>query len=124
VRTLLMGLTLAVSPFAAQAQDPGMMAAQQAQMATQAAQQANQQAMQAAQIANQNAISAQQQAVQNTQCYRCGVATPKFSAKPGEYSSPVTVKIRDAGRGAVIYYTTDGWTPNRGVNPIHGSDHD
>jgi hypothetical protein len=31
--------------------------------------------------------------------------------KGGTYSSPVTVKLRDSARGAVIYYTTDGWTP-------------
>jgi hypothetical protein len=53
----------------------------------------------------------QQQSVQNTQCYRCGAATPKFSVKSGMYSSAVTVKIKDSGRGSTIYYTTDGWTP-------------
>jgi hypothetical protein len=36
---------------------------------------------------------------------------PKFSVKAGKYSGPLTIKIRDASRGAVIYYTTDGWTP-------------
>ena len=45
-----------------------------------------------------------------TPCYRC-VAKPKFSVKPGPYSSPVTVRMRDSTRGAIIYYTTDGWMP-------------
>src|SRR5437667_1345575 len=98
-------LTLALDAASAIAQDPGIQAAQQA---TQAAQQANDQAIRDAQLATQ---SAHQQSMQNTQCYRCSAATPKFSVKPGTYSSAVTVKIRDASRGAVIYYTTDGWTP-------------
>jgi len=52
------------------------------------------------------------QAARNTpQCYRCYAAKPKFSVKPGKYSSAVTLKLRDSTRGAVIYYTTDGWTP-------------
>ncbi len=84
---------------------------QAAQQATQAAQQANDQAIRDAQLASQTAQNTQQQSMQNTQCYRCSAATPKFSVKPGKYSSPVRLKIRDASRGAVIYYTTDGWTP-------------
>jgi len=100
----LLTLTLAVS--FALAQDPGMQAAQQA------TQQANDQMMQAAQQANQQAMQNAQQAAQNTpQCYRCFAAKPKFSVKPGAYSATVTLKIRDSTRGAVIYYTTDGWTP-------------
>jgi hypothetical protein len=99
-----------------QAQDPGMQAAQQAQMATQlarqAAQQANDQMMQAAQQANQQAMqNAQQAASDFPTCYRCIAAKPKFSVKPGAYSAPVTLKMKDSTRGAVIYYTTDGWTP-------------
>jgi chitobiase/beta-hexosaminidase-like protein len=115
MRTLLMCMTLAVIGAVAQAQDPGMQAAQQAQMAAQIAQQASQQAMrdaqQASQQANQAMVNAQQQSMQNTQCYRCGAAMPKFSVKSGMYSSAVTVKIKDSGRGSAIYYTTDGWTP-------------
>jgi hypothetical protein len=65
---------------------------------------------QAAQQANQTAMQNAQQASQNTPCYRC-VAKPKFSVKPGPYSSPVTVRMRDSTRGAIIYYTTDGWMP-------------
>jgi len=108
MRTFPMLLALALVGASALAQDPGMQAAQQA---TQAAQQANDQAIRDAQLASQMAQNTQQQSMQNTQCYRCSAATPKFSVKPGRYSSPVEVKIRDASSGAVIYYTTDGWTP-------------
>jgi hypothetical protein len=31
--------------------------------------------------------------------------------KSGKYSSPVTVRLKTLTRGAVIHYTTDGWTP-------------
>jgi hypothetical protein len=92
------------------AQDPGMQAAQMA--AQQATQQANDQMMQAAQQANNQAMQNAQQAAQSgPQCYRCFAAMPKFSVKSGKYSGSLTIKIRDASRGAVIYYTTDGWTP-------------
>jgi len=117
MRTYLALLTLALAVSYALAQDPGMQAAQQAsQMATQAAQQAAQQAndqmMQASQQANQMMMQNAMQAARNTpQCYRCYAAKPKFSVKPGKYSSAVTLKLRDSTRGAVIYYTTDGWTP-------------
>jgi hypothetical protein len=101
---LLLCVTLAVAGAFVQAQDPGMMAAQQAsQQATMAAQQASQNAQMMSQ--------SMQNASQTAQCYRCGEATPKFSLRPGAYTSVVTVRIKDAGRGAVIYYTTDGWTP-------------
>ena len=102
------------------AQDPGMQAAQQA---TQAAQQANDQMMQASQLANQAMMQNALQAAQNTpECYRCFAAKPKFSVKPGAYSKAVTLKLKDSTRGAVIYYTMDGWTPTaestRYVGPI------
>lgn len=108
MRTYLTLLTLALVAAFALAQDPGMQATQ---MAQQAAQQANDQMMQAAQQANQQAMQNAQQAAQSTSCYHCGAATPKFSVKPGAYSRAVTLKIKDSTRGAVIYYTTDGWTP-------------
>ncbi len=114
MRTLLMGLTLVVVGASASAQDPGMQATQAAQQAAQismqAAQQANDQAMRDTQLATQNAMSAQQQAAMNTSSPCCYTGTPKFSVKPGTYPSPVTVRMH-AGYGAVIYYTTDGWTP-------------
>jgi hypothetical protein len=107
----LLTLTLAVSFVLAQ--DPGM----------QAAQQANDQMTQAAQQANQAMMQNAQQAAQNVpQCYRCFAAKPQFSVKPGKYSSAVTLRIKDSTRGAVIYYTTDGWTPTadstRYIGPI------
>jgi hypothetical protein len=116
MRTSITLLMLAIATSFALAQDPGMMAAQQAaQQATQAAQQASQQANdqmnQAAQQANQTMMQQAQLASQNTTpCDRC-VAKPKFSVKPGPYSSALKVRLRDSTRGAIIYYTTDGWTP-------------
>jgi Tfp pilus assembly protein PilV len=95
----------------AKAQDPSMIATQQAV-------QASQQAMQNAQQANQQATLAaqQQQVMQNAQCNRCGEAAPKFSVKSGTYSSILTVTISDKHRQAAIYYTTDGWTPTTASN--------
>lgn len=124
MRTYFTLLTPALAAAVALAQDPGVQAAQQAtQAAAQAAQQANDQMMQAAQQANQTMMQNAQQAAQNTpQCYRCFAAKPKFSVKPGEYSAAVTLKMKDSTRGAVIYYTTDGWTPTaestRYIGPI------
>lgn len=112
MRMLLMCLTLTLAVSSALAQDPGMQATQQAtQMAAQAAQQASDQMMRDSQQANQAMQNAQQSVQTPPQCYRCGAATPKFSVKSGKYSSAVTLKIKDSTRGAVIYYTTDGWTP-------------
>jgi hypothetical protein len=91
-----------------------MMAAQQAAQNAQIASQQAQIAMQQAQLANQQAAAAAQQAAQNTTPppYVTPLsATPKFSVKAGSYSKPLEVKIHDSTRGAVIYYTTDGWTP-------------
>lgn len=109
MRTYLTFLSLSLALFLtqhfAQAQDPGM-------MATQAAQQANDQMMQAAQQANQQATqNAQSSAMDFPACNRCFAAKPKFSVKPGAYSAPITLKMKDSTRGAVIYYTIDGWTP-------------
>ncbi len=92
-------------------------AAQAAQQAAEQAQQAAMQAMRDAEEANRMASQAAQQAnqdVQNASLQPCCLyltAPPKFSAKSGKYSKPITVKIKDATRGAVVYYTTDGWTP-------------
>jgi hypothetical protein len=38
-------------------------------------------------------------------------AQPKFSVRLGRHPGPIKVTITDASRGAVIYYSTDGWTP-------------
>ncbi len=112
MRTYLTLLSLTLWVCSAWAQDAAMQAAQQAQMAAQAAQQANDQMMQAAQNANLAMQNAQQQAVQNsTPSYCCRSAKPKFSVPPATYFAPVTLKMKDSTRGAVIYYTTDGWTP-------------
>ena len=118
MRTFLAMLTLLLVASFAVGQDDSMTQAIQAtQQAAQQSQQAAQQAMQQAMDANQQAMQASQQAMQNaldTQtpsrcCYLA--AAPRFSVKPGTYSSPTTVRITDATRGAIIYYSTDGWTP-------------
>jgi hypothetical protein len=102
-------LTSSSSP----AQDPGAQAAQQAMQQAQQAQQfaieATQQAQQDAQRAMQNATHAAN--AQSYQPYFGLTSTPKFSVKPGAYSASTKVKLTDATRGAIIYYTTDGWTP-------------
>ncbi len=49
------------------------------------------------------------QAAQSPSC--CVVARPSATVKPGTYNSPITVRFHDRTRDAVIYYTTDGWTP-------------
>jgi Chitobiase/beta-hexosaminidase C-terminal domain len=117
MRTQLVLFTLAISASAAQAQNPGIEAAQQA---AQQAQMASQLATQAAIQANQQAAMGAQQAMRQAQTNALNsswgpccppAAKPKFSVKPGVYSSAKTVKIKDRTRGAIIYYTTDGWTP-------------
>jgi hypothetical protein len=113
MRTLLAAMLMILGASCAQAQDPGQMAAEQAaQLSQQAALQASQQAMQdmqkASMQASQDAANASQIRNAPTCCY---IAKPTFSLKAGTYSGTTTVKIRDTTRGAVIYYTTDGWTP-------------
>jgi len=124
MRTCLAFFSFFVFPAFLFAQDDA--AAQAAQAAQQAAQQSQQAALQAmrdAQEANQQAIDAAQQAAQNAQTpdppEACCIwtAPPKLSVKAGTYGSPVTVKITDASRGAVIYYSTDGWAPTQEDSP-------
>lgn len=94
------------------AQDPGMMAAQQAQMAAQQAQMANQQAMDDAQMANQQAMQASQAATATPILYGPYLLPrPTFSVKPGKYTGSIQVRLQDKGRNTTIYYTTDGWSP-------------
>jgi type II secretory pathway pseudopilin PulG len=126
MRTLLVFLILAVSAAFAQAQNPAAPAAQQqaTQQTTMNAQQAEQNAQQAMQQAQQAAQPFQQQAEESgPEPVCCSVAgRPKFSVKPGTYASSKTVRITAPIRGAIIYYTTDGWTPttasNRYMGPI------
>ena len=78
---------------------------------------ANLQASRDAQQAMQNAMS-----TADTGPFYGLTATPKFSVKPGTYASPTKIKLTDSTRGAIIYYTTDGWTPttssHRYLGPI------
>ncbi len=109
-----------LTPFVTAAQDPGLMAAQQAQMAAQQANDMMMQAQQAAQLQSQAAADAASAAA--TPCCNGITPAPRFSVKQGVYAAPQIVRITDRGRGAVIYYTTDGWTPtpasHRYVGPI------
>jgi chitobiase/beta-hexosaminidase-like protein len=120
MRTLLAMTILMLSAFCAQAQDDAATQAAQ-QAAQQAGQQAQQQMQQLQQQTQQMSDQMTRQTMQNLEdasnstnnaTWCCGLAAkPTFSVKPGTYSGTTTVKIRDATRGAVIYYTTDGWTP-------------
>lgn len=108
---LLTAAALFLIPNVTLAQDPGTLAAMQAnQQAMQAAQLANQQAMQATQQANDAAMQAAQSSSTYAAAYSYTLPA-KFSVKSGTYNAPTTVKLSTRSRGAVIYYTTDGWTP-------------
>ena len=48
-------------------------------------------------------------------------ATPTFSPGTGTYSTAESVSIADATSGAVIYYTTDGSTPNTSSSVYHSA---
>jgi hypothetical protein len=97
-----------------QAQDAGMQAMQMADQANQQAQMAAQQALQT-QMATQQAQMAAQQVNDATANYASQadycIPEPQLSIKGGTYPSTVTLRMKDATRGSIIYYTTDGWTP-------------
>jgi hypothetical protein len=115
-------LVLALASVFASAQDPGMMAAQQAsQQAVMDAQQANQQAMQNMQQASQTAAQNAQMASQNNgwPVYEW-TSPPKFSINPGTVAAGTTVRLKSRTHYAVIYYTTNGWTPTEASRKYEG----
>lgn len=118
MRTFLAFFSLLMIPcFTLAQEDAATQAAQAALQAAQQSQQAAEQAIRDVQEANRQASEAAQQAMMNSQTTPTGpccvalTATPKFSVKAGKYSKPTIVRITDSTREAVIYYTTDGWTP-------------
>ena len=107
MRTGLLLLAALFFPAFSSAQDPAMQAAQAAQQATM---QANQQAQQANEQMVREMQASSDVAQENTPAVAI-TATPKISMKAGNYPGPITVKLSDKSRGAVMYYRTDGWTP-------------
>lgn len=127
MRTFTILLFLAFTASVAVAQDdPTQQAIQQSiqmnQQAIQEAQQSMQQATDAAIAANrQMAEETEEEAKDaNAIAYPQFTAPPKFSVKAGKYKSPQTVRITDSTRDAVIYYTTDGWTPTKSSTRYRG----
>jgi hypothetical protein len=118
MRTFILFLLLAINTSVAVAQDdPTQQAIQESiqisQQAIQEAQQSMQQAMDAAADANQQQSDETAEEAQNAIVYPQFTAPPKFSVKAGNYKAPQTVRITDSTRDAIIYYTTDGWTPTK-----------
>jgi hypothetical protein len=104
-------------------------AAQTAQAAQQAATEANQRAMQDATRASQEANDKMMQQMKdiNDASQSAGpviglTAKPKISLRPGPQKAPIIVNLSDSTRGAILYYTTNGWTPTaasqRYIGPI------
>jgi len=133
MRTALVLFSFLVFSSFTQAQDDAAaQAAQAAQQASVQAMQASQQAMQDAMRANQQASDQMTQQMMNnldeaTRNAQAApvigfTAKPKISVKPGGHDSPITVKLSDSTRGAIMYYTTNGWTPtissHRYIGPI------
>lgn len=87
------------------AQDPGMMAAQQASDA------AAQASMQASQAAAQASTQATQQASAAGAAAGCGVVPPSITLKSGTYQQAQTTLLTDRQRNVEIHYTIDGWLP-------------
>jgi hypothetical protein len=110
------GLLILATAVAAYGQDAASMAAMQAaqtanQQAMQASQMASQQAMQASQQANQQAMQASQNAALDSGPYTGLARSPELSVTPGNVSAGTVLRLKSPTRHAVIYYTTDGWTP-------------
>jgi Chitobiase/beta-hexosaminidase C-terminal domain len=131
MRTALLLFSFLLFTNFAQAQDDAAaQAAQAAQQASIQAMQASQQAMQDAMRANQEASDQMTRQVMqnlNDASQNAGpvvgiTAKPKISVKPGPKNAPITVKLSDSTRGAIMYYTTNGWTPtaasHRYIGPI------
>lgn len=105
-------LVLVLGCTSAFAQDPGALAAQQAtDQAMQQAAQANAQAMQQMQQAQQQASTAAATTDAATTPTVVYTMPPKFSVKAGTVKSGTTVRLKSRTHYAVIYYTTNGWTP-------------
>jgi hypothetical protein len=106
-------LVLVFCSVSAYGQDPGMMAAQQAmQDSQQATQQAMQDMQQASQQANQQMMqNAADASSQNPGPVIAITRQPAFSVKAGAVSPGTTVRIKCSTHYAVIYYTTNGWSP-------------
>jgi hypothetical protein len=112
MRTALLPLCFLAFATAAQAQtDPAAAATQASEQASKQAMQALQQAMQDAQRANEQAMANLNNASQNNTPVVAMTMPPKISVKPGTYTKPITVRLSNRSRGAIMYYTTDGWTP-------------
>jgi chitobiase/beta-hexosaminidase-like protein len=107
-RSLSIQVSLALLASGAFAQsDPSQQAQRAAQQqAMMLSQQLTEEALKEAQLASQ---SQKQPDYTNLCCFL--TESPKLSVKPGKYSEPAHVTITDSTRGAIIYYTTDGWTP-------------
>lgn len=119
MRTSLLPVAFLLFPAVSFPQDD---AATQAMAAAQAAQQvaieANQQAIADMQRANEQAneqmmreMQAASDAQENSGPPLALTAKPKISIKSGKYPGPITIKLSDSSRGAIMYYRTDGWTP-------------
>jgi len=109
----LLALTLAVSSVLAQ--DPGMQAAQAAQQAAQISQQASQQAIDQMNQARSRRISRRcrtRSRPRSTRRSAIAASRPNPSlGEAGRVFRGHQAKDEGLDRGAVIYYTTDGWTP-------------
>lgn len=122
MRTSLLLLAALLFPAFSFAQDDAAaQAIQAAQAAQQAAIQANQQATEDVQRANEQAQQSNEQMMREMQASSDAAqdsgpvvaitATPRISIKSGKYPGPITIKLSDKSRSAVMYYRTDGWTP-------------